>query len=247
MTARKKSNARRWAEQAVKRRRPRRPRKRLITRQSVHEATHAVSFVVLDQPFDFVFLRSFKKTFGSILYRRPGDYYERPSNDPIVIEYNEHNLIMTLAAGAAERLFYPHARYFGDYFDLRHAKQIIRKIRHNKKDREAYLDHCRREAHKLVVKNRKKIERVAAALQRWRVLRDYEVSWIVNKPRAFAKYERDWPKVSKEEPPWHDFPGWSRIDRSHYWKEQQKKEREQRERQRAHDAFYDDESGDYWG
>jgi hypothetical protein len=190
-----------------------------------------------------VLLRSyadeFEKTYGNFLYRRPPDCHGRPSDDPVVVEYIEHNLIMTYAAGAAERLFFPHAHDYGDDLDIEIADEIIDKLHRSKKDRQAYRDHCQREARKLVKKHRDKIELVAAALERWRVLTDYEVYWLINKPRVFAKREREWPRVRRE-PTWRDFPGWRRLDRSRHW-------REERRRQREGDTYFNEENGDFYG
>lgn len=230
-----------WAKKAVERRRPR-ERKQRITSHSVHESGHAIAFLVLDQPFNFILLRSyedeFEKSFGSIVYGRPRDCCERSLDDPVVIEYVEHNLIMSYCGGAATQLFYPHLRDLGDEIDVEIADQILRKL-HRKKDRDAYRKYCRHEVWKLVNKHRRKIEKVAAALERWRILTDYEVGWIINKPRVFAKHEREWPRVRREAT-WEKRPGWRRLDRSHYWREEQK-------RMRRDDAYFNEETGDYYG
>jgi hypothetical protein len=241
MTARRRrhSSVWYWAKKAIERRRPR-ARKQRITFRSIHESAHAVGHLVFEQPFDFVMLRSSKNTFGHVLYHPPSDCVLRTPNDPVVVEYNEHTLIIAYAGGAAERLFFPRADdHYGDWGDLQMAERIIRKLHRDKKDRAAYRLHCRNEAWKLVNKHRRKIEKVAAALERWRVLTSYEVSWLINKPRVFAKHERDWPKVRREAT-WQETPGWRRLDRSHYWCEAQR-------RQREDDTFYDDETGDYYG
>jgi hypothetical protein len=220
------------------RRRPR-ARKWRLTRDSVHESGHAVAFLILDQPFDYVMLWRGKRTFGHMIHRPPADCLLRPPNDSVVVEYTEHELIMLYAAGAAVELFFPRANS-GAYGDVKMAERILRKLHpNNKKEREAYREHCKNETWKLVNKHRNKIERVAAALERWRVLTDYEVSWLITKPRVFAKHQRDWPRVRREAT-CEETPGMRRIDRSHYWREAQR-------RQREDDAFYDDETGDYYG
>jgi hypothetical protein len=238
MTARRISEARRWVERTLERRRPR-EREWWITSHSVHEGAHAVAHSVLEQPFKYVALRFSKKTFGHLIYNPPFDTVHRAPDDPVVTEYNEHVLIIGYAGGAAERLFFPNdANKYGDKGDVREAERILRRLRPDKKERDAYRQHCRDEAWKLVNKHRRKIEKVAAALERWRILTDVEISWLINKPRVFAQHERDWPRVRRE-PEWHDIPGWRRLDRSHAWQE----EREQRES----DRYFNEETGDYYG
>jgi hypothetical protein len=241
MTARRRrhSSVWYWAKKAIERRRPR-ARKQRITYRSTHEGGHAVAHLVLEQPFDFVMLRKTKTAVGHLISYPPADSVLRTPKDPVFIEYIEHDLITTYAGGAAERLFFPSADdHYGDRGDLKMAERLLRKHYNNKDERDAYRLHCRNEAWWLVNKHRDKIERVAAALERWRILTDYEVNWIINKPRVFAKYERDWPKVRREATR-QDIIGWWRIDRSHAWQEEQA-------RQREDDAFYDDETGDYYG
>jgi hypothetical protein len=238
----------RWAKKAMDRRRPRRPRKRRITRDSVHEAGHTVAFIVFDQPFDFVMLWRDKKTFGLITHRPPGDILLRPPDDPVVVEYTEHELIMGYCGGAAVKLFFPQA-HLGDYGDVKQAERIFRRLHpDNKNERDAYREHCRNAAQELVKKHRDKIERVAAALERWRVLTDYEISWLIHKPRLFRRHEREWPRVRRGRGAiWQETPGWRRLDRSYYWREEQRRQREARQRQREDDAYYNEETGDYYG
>ena len=228
-----------WAQKAIERRRPR-MRKQRITYRSVHEAGHAVGHLVFEQPFDFVYLRATKKTFGQLISCPPADCTRRTPKDPVVVEFIEHMLIIDYAGGAAERLFFPSAdNRYSDAGDLKMAERLLRKHYSNKEERDAYRQHCRDAAWKLVNKHRRKIEKVAAALERWRVLTDYEVNWLINKPRVFAKHERDWPKARREAT-WHETLGWWRLDRSHHW-------HEERRRQREDDAFYDEETGDFYG
>ena len=212
----------------------------------MHEAGHTVAFIVFDQPFDFVMLWRDKKTFGLITHRPPADTRLRPPDDPVVVEYTEHDLIMGYCGGAAVKLFFPQA-HLGDYGDVKQAERILRRLHpDDKNERDAYRDHCRNAAQKLVKKHRKKIERVAAALERWRLLTDYEVSWLIHKPRVFAKHERDWPKVRREAT-CEETPGMRRIDRSYYWQEAQRRQREKRMRQSEEDFYYNEDTGDVYG
>lgn len=242
MTARRVSRARRWAEKAIERRRPR-ERKWFITSHSIHEGSHAVVHLVLDEPFNYVLLRRQKKTFGHLIYRPPLDIIHRPLNDPVAVEYNEHVLMIGYAGGAAERLFFRTMRTsMATRATCEKRNGSCAKFAPDKKERDAYRQYCRDEAWKLVNEHRDKIERVAAALERWRILTDFEISWLINKPRVFAKHERDWPRVRRE-PDWHDVPGWQRLDRSQAWQE----ERERQERQRENDTYFNEETGDYYG
>jgi hypothetical protein len=130
------SELRRWIVRGMKRRRPRDRKRRLFGSYAVHEVGHAIAYLVLDQPFKFVVLGTYKpghESFGHFIYGRPKDCFLRSPDDPVVVEYVEHNLIMTYAAGAAERLFFPHARSHGDKTDVEIAAKIIRKLRRGKK------------------------------------------------------------------------------------------------------------------
>jgi ATP-dependent Zn protease len=80
-----------------------------------HEAGHAVAAVLLCHEFDYVTIVPDDDSGGHISHTRRADivdaWNEGNRNSADVAQYMEHELIVTLAGSASQRLFFPRSRW----------------------------------------------------------------------------------------------------------------------------------------